>query len=103
MEIDEVLQNVGMLLFLVRDSDIRPGKGVISDHEISPAINVIQDLFCTRLSMLQFEILLNPCDQVVLKYSLDDLVQNVGCNQHMNVGTWEVVREWLKILVNKCA
>ena len=33
---------------------------------------------------------------MVLEGALYDLMQKVGGNQVVNVGSWEVVREWLK-------
>lgn len=53
-----------------------------------------------RFTMCQFEVLINPCNDVVFKNTLDKLMQKIGGHQLMNVGSREEVGEWLNAFVS---
>jgi len=41
------------------------------------------------------EIILHPCDKVVLERALDELVKEVGCEKFVNISAGEVASKWL--------
>jgi hypothetical protein len=41
------------------------------------------------------EVLLHPCNEMVLEAAFDDLVKEIRCNKVMNIGTREVIRKRL--------
>jgi hypothetical protein len=47
--------------------------------------------------MCHNKVLVNPCDEVVFKYPLDQLMEDIRRNELMNVGSWELVGKWLFI------
>jgi hypothetical protein len=47
--------------------------------------------------MCHNKVLANPCDEVVFKYPLDQLMEDIRGKESMNVGLWEIVGEWLFI------
>jgi len=49
--------------------------------------------------MLGSEIVFDPCDQVILKGSLDKLMQKIWREQLMDVRTRKVLCKWLKTSV----
>jgi hypothetical protein len=47
--------------------------------------------------VLFFEILLDPCHEMVFKCSFDNLMQDVRCEELVNVGAREVIGERLNV------
>lgn len=45
--------------------------------------------------MCLLQVRLDPCDDMVLERAFDKLVEEVGREKFMNVGTGEVICEWL--------
>jgi len=43
------------------------------------------------------QILLYPFDQMVLECTFDDLMEKVRCNQFIDIGTGEIIRERHKL------
>jgi len=60
-------------------------------------IYVIQDGTCTMLPMLDHKILTYPCYKVILKCSLDKLVQQIWWDYLIDVATWEVRSKQLRM------
>jgi hypothetical protein len=47
--------------------------------------------------MCHNKVLANPCDEVVFKYPLDQLMEDIRGKESMNVGSFEIVGKWLFI------
>lgn len=45
--------------------------------------------------MLSYEILTNPCNQMIFECSLDHLVEDVARKELMDIGTREIICKWL--------
>jgi hypothetical protein len=56
-----------------------------------PTINITDDLKCPLLWIGFCNVLLNPCHKMILEYTLDKLVEDVGSHEFMNVGTRKVM------------
>jgi hypothetical protein len=63
----------------------------------SPAIYVIHNFVRLRLPMLENQIFPNPGNQMILESPLNELMKQVGRQHLVNIGTREVICEWLKI------
>ena len=44
---------------------------------------------------------MNPLDQVIFEYTLDELMEDVGCEQFMDISSRESVSEWLRAPVRE--
>lgn len=63
-----------------------------------PMINVSQDR--TSILIMSLDICFNPCNQMVFKSSLDNLMEDIRSYQFMDVGSWKAGSEWLFWLFN---
>ena len=73
-----------------------------NEREIQlPSVNVIENFFCSSSAVCEFQVILNPGNQMVLEGTFDELVENVWCDQFMNIGSWEVVCERLAYYVSR--
>jgi hypothetical protein len=61
-----------------------------------PTINVIKDLICASLAMHRYKILCNPINEVILEDAFNQLVQQIRCDKFVDVGSREIIREWLQ-------
>ena len=61
-----------------------------------PVLYLIQYCICTSLAMCSDQVLLHPCNKVVLEHPFDDLMEEVWCYKLMDICMWEVISEWLK-------
>jgi hypothetical protein len=61
-----------------------------------PPVNVGKDVLGTRFSVDNLEVLTHPVHEMVLKCSLDHLMEKVRRQEFMDVGAWKVCREWLE-------
>jgi hypothetical protein len=41
------------------------------------------------------EVLPNPCNKMVFEGAFDQLMENIGGQEFVNVCSWEIVGEWL--------
>jgi hypothetical protein len=47
-------------------------------------------------SVLHNQVLFNPCYQMVLEHALDELMEDVGCDQFMDISMWKSMCKGLK-------
>ena len=64
-----------------------------------PPINLIKDWACLGLPMFTFKILAHPIDKVIFENPFDELMEEVGGYQFMNVCMGKIVCKWLVELV----
>jgi hypothetical protein len=62
-----------------------------------PMINIIHNFIGARWAMGVNQVFFHPGNQVILKCTFDHLVEKVGCNKFMNIGSWKVIRKGLII------
>jgi hypothetical protein len=55
-----------------------------------PPINVSEDLIRFTITVLSSHIFHDPSDEVILERAFDYLVEEVGCQKFVNVGTGKV-------------
>jgi hypothetical protein len=66
-----------------------------------PSVNVIENLVCFFFAISQNNIILDPCHQMVLEDPFDELVQDIGGDQFMDVGSWKIFcKGLLKVRLN---
>jgi hypothetical protein len=46
-------------------------------------------------TMFSDEVLPNPCNEVVFEGAFDQLMENIGGQEFVNVCSWKIVGEWL--------
>jgi hypothetical protein len=64
-------------------------------------IYVIQYLICAGFAMFSDKVLPNPCNKVVFEGAFDQLMENIGGQEFMNVCSWELMGEWLLMMCGK--
>ena len=68
--------------------------GGSSDY--APSVDIIKNAFSICVGVrCHANIFLHPCNDMVLERALDELVEDVGREELMYVGTWKIVREGL--------
>jgi len=65
------------------------------NHNHLPPVNISDDFTRALLSVLKFQILIDPCDNVVLECSLNQLMKKIRCNKFVDVSTRKVRSERL--------
>ena len=68
---------------------------VAVDHNHLPVINVGNDFPGMLLSMLEFQIFVNPGDEVVFEHAFNQLMKKIRGDKFMDVSTGEVQGERL--------
>jgi hypothetical protein len=61
-------------------------------------VDVGNNFIGMRLTVLFHQKLVNPHDNMVLERAFDHLVEQIGCQELVDVSSREVVREWLRKL-----
>lgn len=61
-----------------------------------PAVDVILDLFCLSRSILQFKVLVDPSNEVIVEAPFDELMEKIGGEETVDVCAREIVCERLK-------
>ncbi len=62
-----------------------------------PSIDISHNNSCSSLSMDANQVLLDPGDEMILKRSLDDLMQYIRCQEAVNISSGEADCKWLSI------
>ena len=62
----------------------------------APSIDICHNFRGTYFPMHPNQVLFKPRYEVVLERALDNLVKEVGCQQCVNVRSWETSGKWLK-------
>lgn len=57
----------------------------------------MNDLQSALLAMLKMQVLVNPGDGMILESPLDDLVQKIGREKFVDVGTGKASGKWLYV------
>jgi hypothetical protein len=60
-----------------------------------PTVNVVKDLLSPFLAMHKYEIFLDPLNQMVFEYTLDELMQKIQCQCEKGSGLRNVGHERL--------
>lgn len=63
-----------------------------------PLINIVKNFPRLLITMFVDKVLLNPCDDVILERPFDQLVEDIGGNEFINIGTRKVLRKWLDMI-----
>jgi hypothetical protein len=64
-------------------------------------INILDNFPCSSGPICLLEVFMNPLDQVIFEYTLDELMEDVGCEQFMDISSRESVSEWLRAPVRE--
>lgn len=67
-----------------------------------PSINVVLDLVCSGLAVLDWQEFIDPSDEMIVEATLDELMENIGGNQLTDVNTRELVFERLLVHEWQC-
>ena len=73
------------------------------DRNDLPPVNFIQNCVRLCLSMLVLKILTYPINEVIFKYTLDELVQEVRSYQLVYIRTRKIICKWLDGQVREAA
>lgn len=60
-----------------------------------PAVNLIEHIFPSSVAIFADEVLSNPCDEMILEGTFDELMEEVAGHHLVYIGSREVIREWL--------
>jgi len=58
-------------------------------------VNILNDFLCSSCTICNLEVFLNPLNQVVLENTLDELMENIGCEELVDISSREAVSKRL--------
>jgi len=58
-------------------------------------VNILNDFLCSSRTICNLEVFLNPLDQVVLENTLDELMENIRCEELVDISSREAVSKRL--------
>ena len=76
--------------------DIRLVNRVQSIKNDIPTIDIRHNTSCARFPVNKDQIIFNPLNQVVFETTFYNLVEEIWCDELVDVGTWKRVSEWLE-------